>query len=96
MKKINDAVIDNHAVISTGAVERYLRRLFIFYAMIVKLNFKNYRGDFVTSSSAANKSPLENSFQASTGHKNPEFIIVKATGTLIIISSSKEFDVVLA
>ena len=29
MKKINDAVIDNQAVISTGAVERYLRRLFI-------------------------------------------------------------------
>jgi hypothetical protein len=29
MKKMKDAVIDSHAVISTGAVERYLRKLFI-------------------------------------------------------------------
>ena len=26
---MKDAVIDSHAVISTGAVERYLRKLFI-------------------------------------------------------------------
>ena len=55
-----------------------------------------YRGETVTSSSDANKSPLVNCFQASIGHKKPEFIIEMATGTLIMISFSNGFSVKLA
>jgi hypothetical protein len=64
--------------------------------IFLKENRNDYRGDTVTSSSDANKSPLVSSFQASTGHKNPEFMIPIATGTLIIISFSNGFFVVLA
>ena len=65
---INTDVNDNNAVIKTGAVDKYLKKLFISNLTKIVVN-KIYLGDTVISSSEANKSPETNSFHASTGHK---------------------------